>query len=675
MSLLSRVQQNGLAPAARKIAETPAYLRKVVLDAIVFVLGIIVDTEQKFSLTPDQLGVHVAVLGGSGAGKSKFLELLLRNCFLNGKAFGLWDPHGDLAKSLLAYVAALKASGLADNLWRKVHYLELTRGCVFSFDPVSRAPLRSVVGDYAYFQWLKTRVDRICKVMLRKVSEAEQDLMNRLKRWLKNVLYACLVACDGQNTHVGLDKALTFTDPDDPQFEMYFERVRDHLPREVALDFQKLIGTRRAIDREKWVESTINRLRDCLSPLTKLVYSQSAPSIDIKGIVERREFLLIDLKENGYFSQDEKVTIGGLLLMEVLSVKEAEEDLPEDERKEFIICVDEVGELLGDDLKRALGATRKFKCPIILGAQDLSTFSRGDFDMAAKVLTMCGTIVCFANKFKDDKEILADRVFCANLDLFTKRMVEVQRQRGDRFLKLDEVSENLGVSENWSDTETATESRTHAESIGQALAVAKTHSEGQAEAQGLSRKGMSGAPEMDVRTKSGARTETTGGAETNTNNSATTDTSGNSTSKATMNGGGTSRGVNVAHKNLVLPNIVSEFEDDGTLLAGQPELQRARQEQVIHTLGVGQAAVAVRGMKEAVIVQFDAVEEWWSNGWEKYEAISRMQLRIQELHPYFFQPPKRTLTVRPDDIDIPDPDLVVENGELVEDPVDNPYGN
>src|SRR5207302_1448988 len=105
------------------------------------------------------------------SGKSKFLELLLRQCLLQQKPFALWDPHGDLTKNLLAFVAGRKAHPdvLDDGMWRKVHYLELTTECVFSFDPVIRAPLRPVVGDYAYYQWLKTRVDRICKVMLRKV--------------------------------------------------------------------------------------------------------------------------------------------------------------------------------------------------------------------------------------------------------------------------------------------------------------------------------------------------------------------------------------------------------------------------------------------------------------------------------------------------------------------------
>src|SRR5262245_59741404 len=101
-----------------------------------------------------------------------------------GKPFALWDPHKDLCDGLLDLVAASKALG-DDTQWRKVHHLELRPDSIFSFDPVAREPRRSVVGDYAYQQWLKTRVDCLFKILMRRVAEASQDVMVRLKRWLK----------------------------------------------------------------------------------------------------------------------------------------------------------------------------------------------------------------------------------------------------------------------------------------------------------------------------------------------------------------------------------------------------------------------------------------------------------------------------------------------------------
>lgn len=316
-------EKTDLAPTFQKLIQEPRYVQHAVVTSPPLEMGHVIGNGQKCFLTDAQIAVHMAVLGGSGSGKSKFLELMLRQRLLDGRAFGLWDPHGDLAKSLLAFAAAQKAYG-DDVLWRKIHYLELTPECIFSFDPVARAPLRSEVGDYAYYQWLRTRVVRVWKVLMRRVAEANQTIMVRLKRWLLCVLYACLVAIDDKNTHVGLDKALVFTDPKCGEFEPLYEKVRAHLPPRVRRNFEKLIETKRAQDQEKWVESTINKLEEALSPLTEAVYSQAKPSIDIKGIIDRGEFLLIDLKETDYFSSEEKVVLGGLLLTEVLSVKQSE---------------------------------------------------------------------------------------------------------------------------------------------------------------------------------------------------------------------------------------------------------------------------------------------------------------------------------------------------------------
>src|SRR5262249_10099932 len=152
-------------------------------------------------------------------------------------------------------------------LWRKVHFISLSPECLVSFDPVARAPRRNEVGHFAYNQWLKCRIDRIVRDFLRRVSEANIDVMNRLKRWLKSVLWMCLVAVDDDNTHAGLDKALQFTDPESRAFQEWYPRVSRFLPHPVRRNFENLIQTKRAQDREKWLESTINKLEDVLSPL------------------------------------------------------------------------------------------------------------------------------------------------------------------------------------------------------------------------------------------------------------------------------------------------------------------------------------------------------------------------------------------------------------------------
>src|SRR5437764_541470 len=97
--------QDHLPPALRKLIPPPAYELHVVVTDDAYEMGTVLEKWTRFRLTDSQVSVHMAVLGGSGSGKSKFIELFLRQRLLDGKAFGLWDPHGDLAKSLVAFVA------------------------------------------------------------------------------------------------------------------------------------------------------------------------------------------------------------------------------------------------------------------------------------------------------------------------------------------------------------------------------------------------------------------------------------------------------------------------------------------------------------------------------------------------------------------------------------------
>lgn len=49
--------------------------------------------------------IHLYIVGASGAGKSKFLEFLIRQDTEKGNGFGVIDPHGDLVEEIKAYLA------------------------------------------------------------------------------------------------------------------------------------------------------------------------------------------------------------------------------------------------------------------------------------------------------------------------------------------------------------------------------------------------------------------------------------------------------------------------------------------------------------------------------------------------------------------------------------------
>src|ERR1043165_8230698 len=306
-------------PSSRLTRILPLAVQEVLYQ---FLLG---HTEDDlFLLYEEDILSRMAVLGASGSGKSKFLYLLFASLMRAGRGFLLMDPHGDLAHALTAFAAARIARG--DRvLLNRLHVLEPSRRG-FRIDPFHNAPRRGTVSRNGYYKWLKARVDRIVRNLLRRVSEADQDVMNRMKRWLANILYACGVAIDANNMHVGLHKALVFTVPGTEEFDELMEKVFPHLPPEVQSDFEILAGTKKPLDRERWVESTINRLRSILSPLVQEMFAPGPDALSMLDLVRSGAFVLVSLQETRGFSHDEKQIIGGLLLDELLIAKQAEED-------------------------------------------------------------------------------------------------------------------------------------------------------------------------------------------------------------------------------------------------------------------------------------------------------------------------------------------------------------
>src|SRR5204863_5962547 len=96
-----------------------------------FPLGTVRPSNAEFRLQENHVKAHMAVLGGTGSGKSKFLELFMRFLVRFGHGFCLIDPHGDLSEDLLAYVAKRRGLDGDKSLLPRVHYLEPSYEMIF----------------------------------------------------------------------------------------------------------------------------------------------------------------------------------------------------------------------------------------------------------------------------------------------------------------------------------------------------------------------------------------------------------------------------------------------------------------------------------------------------------------------------------------------------------------
>lgn len=393
----------------------------------------------------EHLATHLSVYGGTGQGKSKFLELLLRQIIQQRSGACIIDPHGDLVEELLAYLLD-RSKALDPQLLARIHYLDCGTGVPgFSFDPFRYQPPYDNAPEADYENWLRAKVESVARAIIRRQGEADFEGRPRLERFLTNVLYAVGHRVNSKGTHLPLSDAFVLLDTTHEFHPKVYGRIAPALPSEVRADFNK-VHKSNPREQEQWVESTINRLRSFLSPAVKSIFAGNSPhTIDFREIVGEGHLLLVNLRRTRTFTLDQANAIGGLIINELI---EAAETAQRTNRRPYFLFIDEASRFVGQDLIDALAQCRKWQLSICLAFQDLSSLRRHELDMTPKVLSQCGAHVSFQQKHPEDLDLLAQLFGYPGID-FTPLLHEVDRPDGYEIIELTDQSHG----ENWSETD------------------------------------------------------------------------------------------------------------------------------------------------------------------------------------------------------------------------------
>lgn len=388
----------------------------------------------------EELATHMAVYGGTGKGKSKLLELIIRQIIEQRSGVCVIDPHGDLVEDLMAYVLE-RYDGADKAVYRRINYFEPgSNACRFRFDPFQ---YNGLSGE-SYEDWLKAKVESVARTIIRKQGEAGFEGKPRLERFLTNVLYACGVRVNDQGDHLGLGDALILLDPSHPLHNPVYSRIAPHLPSEIRSDFEK-VRQSKPRQQEDWVESTINRLRSFLSPAVKSLFAGEAKAtLNFRKIIEQQGVMLVNLRRTRSFTLDQGNAIGGLFINEIL---EAAQIASRTARQPYYLFIDEASRFVGQDLIDALAQFRKMKLSLCLAVQDLSSLKLRDIDMTSKVISQCGIHITFQQKNPDDLEILG-QLFGYPLIDFTPLKHEVDRFNGYEEIQTTDYSRSETTGSN-----------------------------------------------------------------------------------------------------------------------------------------------------------------------------------------------------------------------------------
>jgi len=306
---------------------------------------------------------HMYIIGKSGVGKSKLLELLIRQDIAYGHGCCLVDPHGDVIESMLDFIP--------ENRIDDVVIIDPSD----SEYPASFNPLANV--DPGFKHQLSQGLIEVLE---------KQFGANWTPRLEHVFRFTCLALLDYPHaTMRGMISMLTDRN--------YRQHVVEYIEDDMVRRFW-------AIEFADWSEKfdtdaiipLVNKLGQFLSdPMLRNIFGQKENKIDLADLMNRQKILFINLSK-GRLGEENASFFGSMFITKIKQAGMARASIPEDRRLDFYLYVDEFHNLMTDTFENLLSEARKYGICLTMAHQYAGQLLPS---VQAAVLGNVGSIIIF----------------------------------------------------------------------------------------------------------------------------------------------------------------------------------------------------------------------------------------------------------------------------------------
>lgn len=319
-------------------------------------------------LTENDRRRHMYVIGQTGMGKSVFLENLAFQDMCDGKGFAFIDPHGDAVEALLKRVPEERIDD------------------VIYFDP---ADIEHPVGMNMFEFKNEDQKDFIVQEgisMLQSLFDpTNQGFFGpRGQHMFRN---AALLLMSDPAGATFIDIPQCFTDPDFVRQKLQYvtdKAVYDYWTREFPAS-QKSNDAGEVITwfASKWGPFLSNTIM-------RNTLGQVKSGFNIREIMDNNKIFLVNLSK-GRLGDINANLLGMIFVMKFQQAAMSRQDIPEHERKDFCLYVDEFQNFATDSFESILSEARKYRLNLIVANQFMTQLTD---KIREALLGNVGTIVC-----------------------------------------------------------------------------------------------------------------------------------------------------------------------------------------------------------------------------------------------------------------------------------------
>lgn len=333
-----------------------------------FLLGV---NEFRGIKKPIRLGVkdrrrHLYMIGQTGVGKTGFLQNLAYQDMMDGKGFAFIDPHGDVVEELLGMVPKERVD---DIIYFSPGDMEMPIGLnLFEFENQDQRDFiiqETIAMLYKLYDPGKTGI-----------------IGPRFESWFRN---AALTVMSDPNGSSFLDVQQVFID------QAFADEKIKHVTSQVVLDFwnKEMAQTTESSKGEMlgWFASKFGAF--LANDMMRNIIGQTKSGFNLREIMDNKKILLVNLSK-GRTGELNSQLLGMIFVMKFNAAAMGRADMPEDQRQDFSLYVDEFQNFATDSFATILSEARKYRLSLILANQFMTQLTD---QIREAILGNIGTVI------------------------------------------------------------------------------------------------------------------------------------------------------------------------------------------------------------------------------------------------------------------------------------------
>jgi CxxC-x17-CxxC domain-containing protein len=364
---------------------------------------------KKFGIKTDDRRRHIYVVGKTGMGKTALLENMAIQDILVGRGVGFVDPHGEAAEELLDFIPSKRVNDV-------VYFNPADLECPIAFNAMENVGLE-------YRHLVASGLMGVFKKIWPDVWSARMEYI------LNNSILALLEYPN--STLLGVNRMLA-----EPEYrKKIVDRITDPVVKSFWVNEFARYTQRYEVEATAAIQNKVGQFIS--NPLIRNIIGQVRSKIDMRDIMDGGKILIANLSK-GKIGEDNSRLLGALLITKLQLAAMSRVDIPEVERRDFYLYVDEFQNFATESFVDILSEARKYRLSLTLANQYIAqleemTPTGRSTDVRDAIFGNVGTLVSFRVGAEDaeylEKEFIPeftaeDLVNLAKYNIYLKLMVE-----------------------------------------------------------------------------------------------------------------------------------------------------------------------------------------------------------------------------------------------------------